>query len=345
MKLSNLVLVFAAVSEARKYHDVGSRWAKKIANQQSKDEKSEAAAIAKVAAKQAAAEEKKENKIESYQEKAAAQAEAKKAAYQEKKADQAQAKKEAAQEKKEAKVEAKQEKKENKAAAKQLVASMRSLSLNNAKPSGFRRENRKETVNAKQEGRGDRQDGRAERQDNRVENKLERVENKQGMRVDARIERLADKKADFAEAKAEKKEAKKEAKVAAINARQEVRADRGNPRPAGDRRNNRMEKLEAVKAAYAAKKAARMKAIQLAKTWKPCGADGSVSNASWGSRKPGHMQLCMQSKGYQFDAMRCIIYGMRADHVDETCRNTCDDILADYDNLNNDMSACAASKQ
>jgi len=344
MKLSNFVLVFAAVSEARKYHDVGSRWAKKIANQQSKDEKSEAAAIAKVAAKQAAAEEKKENKIESYQEKAAAQAEAKKAAYQEKKADQAEAKKEAAQEKKEAKVEAKQEKKENKAAAKQLVASMRSLSFN-AKPSGFRRENRKETVNAKQEGRGDRQDGRAERQENRVENKLERVENKQGMRVDARIERLADKKADFAEAKAEKKDAKKEAKVAAINARQEVRADRGNPRPAGDRRNNRMEKLEAVKAAYAAKKAARMKAIQLAKTWKPCGADGSVSNAPWGSRKPGHMQLCMQSKGYQFDAMRCIIYGMRADHVDETCRNTCDDILADYDNLNNDMSACAASKQ
>ena len=37
----------------------------------------------------------------------------------------------------------------------------------------------------------------------------------------------------------------------------------------------------------------------------------------WGERKPGHMQICMKSRGYQYDAMRCMIYGMRADHVDE----------------------------
>ena len=37
----------------------------------------------------------------------------------------------------------------------------------------------------------------------------------------------------------------------------------------------------------------------------------------WGDRKPGHMQLCMKSRGYQYDSMRCMIYGMRADHVDE----------------------------
>ena len=27
------------------------------------------------------------------------------------------------------------------------------------------------------------------------------------------------------------------------------------------------------------------------------------------------------------------------------CRNTCDDILADYDNLNSDIAKCAATKQ
>ena len=37
----------------------------------------------------------------------------------------------------------------------------------------------------------------------------------------------------------------------------------------------------------------------------------------WGDRKPGHMQICMKQRGYQYDAMRCMIYGMRADHVDE----------------------------
>merc|ERR1712242_523156 len=137
---------------------------------------------------------------------------------------------------------------------------------------------------------------------------------------------------------------RRQARKHLILSRQEGRAERG-PRPEGERRENRMDKLAEVKAKYAAKKAARQKAIQLAKTWKPCGADGSVSNMPWGDRKPGHMQLCMKSRGYQYDSMRCMIYGMRADHVDEACRSTCDQILADYDNLNVDMAECAASKQ
>ena len=43
----------------------------------------------------------------------------------------------------------------------------------------------------------------------------------------------------------------------------------------------------------------------------------NVSNLPWGDRKRGHMQVCMGDKGYQYDAMRCIIYGMRAEHVDD----------------------------
>ena len=31
--------------------------------------------------------------------------------------------------------------------------------------------------------------------------------------------------------------------------------------------------------------------------------------------------------------------------ISSGCRNACDAILADYDNLNVDMAACAASKQ
>jgi len=272
MKLSNLVLIFAAVTEARKV-DVGSRWEKKQGF---------------IAAKQEKAEDKAENK------QAAAQA-----------------------------------KKEEKIAAKQIQKSMRSLAVA-PKPTGQRRQARKHLILSRQEGR--------------QESKQERLENKDGMRAEARKEALFIKKSERAENKAEAKEERNDNRIAAINARQEARAERG-PRPEGERRENRMEKLAEVKAKYAAKKAARQKAIQLAKTWKPCGADGSVSNMPWGDRKPGHMQICMKQRGYQYDAMRCMIYGMRADHVDEGCRNTCDQILADYDNLNVDMAECAASKQ
>merc|ERR1712242_587766 len=224
------------------------------------------------------------------------------------------AKQEKAENKAENKQAAAQEKKENKIAAKQVQKSMRSLAVG-GKPSGQRRQARKHLILSRQEGR-----------------------------AEARKEALFIKKSERAENSAERKDERNENRIAAINARQEARAERG-PRPEGERRENRMDKLAEVKAKYAAKKAARQKAIQLAKTWKPCGADGSVSNMPWGDRKPGHMQLCMKSRGYQYDSMRCMIYGMRADHVDEACRSTCDQILADYDNLNVDMAECAASKQ
>jgi len=272
MKLSNLVLIFAAVTEARKV-DVGSRWEKKQGF---------------IAAKQEKAEDKAENK----------QANA-------------------------------QAKKEEKIAAKQIQKSMRSLAVA-PKPTGQRRQARKHLI--------------LSRQESRQESKQERLDNKNGIRTEARKEALFIKKSERAENTAERKEERNENRIAAINARQDARAERG-PRPEGERRENRMDKLAEVKAKYAAKKAARQKAIQLAKTWKPCGADGSVSNMPWGDRKPGHMQICMKQRGYQYDAMRCMIYGMRADHVDEGCRNVCDQILADYDNLNVDMAECAASKQ
>jgi len=287
MKLSNLVLIFAAVTEARKV-GVGSRWEKKQGFIAAKQEKAEDKAENKAAYK----EQKAQNKIENKQ--AAAQA-----------------------------------KKENKVAAKQIQKSMRSLAVQ-PKPSGQRRQARKHLILSRQEGR--------------QESKQERLDNKNGMRAEARKEALFIKKSERAENTAERKEEHNENRIAAINARQDARAERG-PRPEGERRENRMEKLAEVKAKYAAKKAARQKAIQLAKTWKPCGADGSVSNMPWGDRKPGHMQICMKQRGYQYDAMRCMIYGMRADHVDEGCRNVCDQILADYDNLNVDMAECAASKQ
>jgi len=270
MKLSNLVLIFAAVTEARKV-GVGSRWEKKQGFIAAKQEKSETKAENKQAAVQA--------------------------------------------------------KKEEKTAAKQIQKSMRSLSV---KPDGQRRQARKRLVLSRQEGR--------------QENKAERAENKDGMRAEARKDALAVKKSERAESVAERKDERNENRIAAINARQDARAERG-PRPEGERRESRLEKLASVKAQYAAKKAARAKAIQLAKTWKPCDANNVVSNMPWGERKPGHMQICMRSRGYQYDAMRCMIYGMRADHVDEGCRNACDAILADYDNLNVDMAACAASKQ
>jgi len=287
MKLSNLVLIFAAVTEARKV-GVGSRWEKKQGFLASKQDKAAEKSETQAAHKEEKAEAKTENKL------AAAAV-----------------------------------KKEQKVAAKQIQKSMRSLSVS-AKPEGQRRQVRKRLILSRQEGR--------------QENKADRVENKDGMRAEARKDVLAVKKSERAETTADRKEDRNENRIASINERQDARAERG-PRPEGERRESRLEKLAAVKEAYAAKKAARAKAIQMAKTWKPCNADNVVSNMPWGERKPGHMQICMKSRGYQYDAMRCMIYGMRADHVDEGCRNSCDAILADYDNLNNDISECAASKQ
>ena len=70
-----------------------------------------------------------------------------------------------------------------------------------------------------------------------------------------------------------------------------------------------------------------------------------VSNDDLGPRKKSHMQRCMIAKNYQNDALRCIVYGLRADHVDKECQSVCDQILASYADLNNDMAACEADKK
>jgi len=128
-----------------------------------------------------------------------------------------------------------------------------------------------------------------------------------------------------------------------INQKQDARAERG-PKETGQRREARKEKQDEVKEANKAARASRQLAIQLKKTWNPC-ENGTVSNESLGPRKKGHMQKCMMAKEYQNDALRCIVYGMRAEHVDKACANICDQILASYGNLNQDMAACELSKK
>merc|ERR1712099_80376 len=98
-----------------------------------------------------------------------------------------------------------------------------------------------------------------------------------------------------------------------INQKQDARAERG-PKETGQRREARKEKQDEVKEANKAARASRQLAIQLKKTWNPC-ENGTVSNESLGPRKKGHMQKCMMAKEYQNDALRCIVYGMRAEHV------------------------------
>jgi len=228
----------------------------------------------------------------------------------------------------EARKEKVQAKKADKAAAKQISKSMRSFSL--PRPTGQRRNKRKQLI--------------LSRQDIRQDNKADRLQNKAGQRVEARKEVVQLKKSERAENVADRKEDRNEERIAAIKGRKEAREERG-PRPDGSRRESRLEKLQAIKDKYVQNRRDRMKTIQLAKTWKPCDENGNVSNMPWGDRKRGHMQVCMGDKGYQYDAMRCIIYGMRAEHVDDQCRQQCDDILASYTDLNVDMASCAASKQ
>merc|ERR1719242_1686519 len=128
-----------------------------------------------------------------------------------------------------------------------------------------------------------------------------------------------------------------------INQKQDARAERG-PKETGQRREARKEKQDEVKEANKEARASRQLAIQLKKTWNPC-ENGTFSNESLGPRKKGHMQKCMMAKEYQNDALRCIVYGMRAEHVDKACANICDQILASYGNLNQDMAACELSKK
>jgi hypothetical protein len=224
----------------------------------------------------------------------------------------------------------------------------------------------KDAVNAKQDARqekaaeikaavNDKQAARQEKQENRAEavraNK-DAVNAKQDARQEKQENRAEAVRAnkDAVNAKQEGRQEKQDNRFSGImqrrmviNQKQDARAERG-PKESGQRRGARKEKQDVVKAANKQARQARQQAIQLKKTWNPC-ENGTVSNESLGPRKKGHMQKCMLAKEYQNDALRCIVYGMRAEHVDKACANICDAILASYTNLNQDMATCQFNKK
>merc|ERR1712062_624556 len=192
------------------------------------------------------------------------------------------------------------------------------------------------------------QAARQEKQENRQENK----QAKQAARQEKQENRQENKKAnkDAVKAKQAARQDKQDNRFSGImqrrmviNQKQDARAERG-PKETGQRREARKEKQDEVKEANKEARASRQLAIQLKKTWNPC-ENETVSNESLGPRKKGHMQKCMMAKEYQNDALRCIVYGMRAEHVDKACANICDQILASYGNLNQDMAACEITKK
>ena len=140
MKLSSLIMIFAAVADARN-QAVGSRWERKLG-------------------------------------------------YREQKSD----------------------KKDMKAEAKQFQAMQRSMIVK-GRPSGDRREARRNKIENRQNGRDD-------RRENRVENKVERNEEKSGSRAEARQEQLAEKKDQRNEMRSEKKAERTENKLEIIKGRQ-----------------------------------------------------------------------------------------------------------------------------
>ena len=140
MKLSSLIMIFAAVADARN-QAVGSRWERKLG-------------------------------------------------YREQKGD----------------------KKDMKAEAKQFQAMQRSMIVK-GRPSGDRREARRNKIENRQNGRDD-------RRENRVENKVERNEEKSGFRAEARQEQLAEKKEQRNEMRSEKKAERTENKLEIIKGRQ-----------------------------------------------------------------------------------------------------------------------------
>merc|ERR1712141_416640 len=179
-------------------------------------------------------------------------------------------------------------------------------------------ENRADAVRANKDAVNAKQDARQEKQENRAE----------AVRANK----------DAVNAKQEGRQEKQDNRFSGImqrrmviNQKQDARAERG-PKESGQRRGARKEKQDEVKEANKEARASRQLAIQLKKTWNPC-ENGTVSNESLGPRKKGHMQKCMMAKEYQNDALRCIVYGMRAEHVDKACANICDQILASYGNL------------
>ena len=142
MKLSSLIMIFAAVADARN-QAVGSRWERKLG-------------------------------------------------YREQKVD----------------------KKDMKAEAKQFQAMQRSMIVK-ARPSGDRREARRNKIENRQNGRDD-------RRENRVENKIERNEAKSGSRAETRQEQLQQKKEERNDARSEKKAERTANKIEIINSRQVI---------------------------------------------------------------------------------------------------------------------------
>merc|ERR1712113_779598 len=198
-------------------------------------------------------------------------------------------------------------------------------------------------------------DARFERKQAKSEARKDAINAKQANRAENNQEAKAEVQAKQA-ARQEKQENRQENKKAnkdAVNAKQDARQEKqenrlekiaANKDAVNAKQAARQEKQDEVKEANKAARASRQLAIQLKKTWNPC-ENGTVSNESLGPRKKGHMQKCMMAKEYQNDALRCIVYGMRAEHVDKACANICDQILASYGNLNQDMAACELSKK
>merc|ERR1719361_3249305 len=206
---------------------------------------------------------------------------------------------------------------------------------------------RKDAINDKQAARQEKQDNRQEKSKANKDAVIAKQDARQE-KQENRAEAVRANK-DAVNAKQEGRQEKQENRFAGImqrrmviNQKQDARAERG-PKESGQRKGARKEKQDVVKAANKQARQARQQAIQLKKTWNPC-ENGTVSNESLGPRKKGHMQKCMLAKEYQNDALRCIVYGMRAEHVDKACANICDAILASYTNLNQDMAACELSK-
>jgi hypothetical protein len=218
-----------------------------------------------------------------------------------------------------------------------------------------KQENRAEAVRANKDAVNAKQDARQEKQENRadaVRANKDAVNAKQDARQEKQENRAEAVRAnkDAVNAKQEGRQEKQDNRFSGImqrrmviNQKQDARAERG-PKESGQRRGARKEKQDVVKAANKQARQARQQAIQLKKTWNPC-ENGTVSNESLGPRKKGHMQKCMLAKEYQNDALRCIVYGMRAEHVDKACANICDAILASYTNLNQDMATCQFNKK
>lgn len=260
----------------------------------------------------------------------------------------------------------KDELKDSKSERKQAKSDARKDAINDKQAA--RAENNQEDraqVQAKQAARQEKQDNRQEKsrankdaviakQDARQEKAAEikaAVNDKQAARQEKQENRAESVRAnkDAVNAKQNGRQEKQDNRFSGImqrrmviNQKQDARAERG-PKENGQRKSARKEKQDVVKAANKQARQARQQAIQLKKTWNPC-ENGTVSNESLGPRKKGHMQKCMLAKEYQNDALRCIVYGMRAEHVDKACANICDAILASYTNLNSDMATCQFNK-